>query len=194
MTPRKQASTKATAKTRKVSSVGKKRTAKARAAEKTSAPTVPVKRGRPPKIPSAEQLGVVERLAAMGLTYEEMAYAINIDIKTFRAHRDAHFLPAIQKGKVRGKITSGASLMREVNKGNLGAIVWYEKTRHGMTEKVHTVLSNPEGGPVESHVHHSGAVAIGLFLPPNGRDVPASGQVFPPELTLPSNSREITSP
>lgn len=188
--------------TRKVSGANKKRTKttrkKAARAKRTAPPTgestVLVKRprGRPPKIPTPDQLGTVERLAALGLTYEEMAFVIDIDIKTFRAHRDAHYLPAIQKGKVRGKITSGASLMREVGKGNLGAIVWYEKTRHGMTEKVHTVVSSPEGGPVESNVHHSGAVAIGLFLPPNGRDVPAPGQVFPPGIALPSNSREVS--
>jgi hypothetical protein len=125
------------------------------------------------------------------LTTREWCLILDIDEKTFAKYYDQYFRKPIEKGVAAGKVTSGAILAREMRKGNMTALIWYEKTRHGYTERVHTLVSNPEGGPVEQNVHHSGAVAIGLFLPPNGRDVPAAGQTLPKHPALPSNSREV---
>lgn len=152
-------------------------------------------RGRPKHEPTAESIGMVERLASLGLTLEETSYAIGVHRETFNLYRDSHYSDAIKSGKARGRITSGAVLMREMLAGNMTALIWYEKTRLGMTEKVHTLVSNPDGGPVESNVHHSGSVAIGLYLPPNGRDVLAEGQRLPTRnpLELPPNAREVAT-
>lgn len=147
-------------------------------------------KGRPRKTPTSEQIATVERLAALNLTLEEMAYVVRVHPETFRQYRE-HFSAAINRGRTRLRMTSGAVLMREMLSGNMTALIWLEKTRLGMTEKVHTVVSNPEGGPVEHSVQHSGSVAIGLFLPPNGRDVPAAGQVLPGAIGLPSNNRDV---
>lgn len=152
-------------------------------------------RGRPKHAPTAASVGLVERMASLGMGFEEMSYLMGIHRETFNIYRESHYSDAINKGRSRGRATSGAILFREMLAGNMTALIWYEKTRLGMTEKVHTVVSNPEGGPVESNVRHSGSVAIGLYLPPNGRDVLADGQQLPTRnpLGLPPNAREVAT-
>lgn len=156
-------------------------------------PTTKRGRGRPKLEPTKEMIGYVERLAALGLGQDDTAFALGVHRQTFAKYRESHFIDAIKSGKSRARVTSGAVLMREMLAGNMTALIWFEKTRLGMTEKVHTVVSNPDGGPVESNVHHSGAVAIGLYLPSNGRDVPVEGQHLPHRnpLGLPANAREV---
>lgn len=126
-------------------------------------------RGRPKRLPSEAAIGFVARLAALGLSFEELSYALGVHRNTFLKYRESHFDEAIKRGRAQGRVTSGAVLMREMLAGNIAALIWYEKTRLGMTEKVHALVSNPDGGPLEANVHHSGA--IGLYLPRNGRDV-----------------------
>lgn len=152
-------------------------------------------RGRPRKTPSEFEIGIVERLASMGLTRAQMSYAVGKHRDTFFQYDESHYSDAIERGRVRLQMTSSSVLMREMLAGNMTAAIWIEKTRLGMTEKVHTVVSNPDGGPVESNVRHSGSVAIGLYLPPNGRDVLADGQKLPTRnpLGLPPNAREVAS-
>ena len=170
----------------------RKTTARKRTARK---PVEKRKPGRPAKTPTPEQVRQVEVFASITpLNRQQYALLLNMSDNTFDKYYAQYFHRAIAKGEANGQVGAGAVLAREMRKGNMTALIWYEKTRLGMTEKVHQIVSNPEGGPVEQHVHHSGAVAIGLFLPPNGRDVPAGGQVFPPSIASPSGQREGRSP
>lgn len=177
---KKQTSTKRSSRKRKVS----------KAAASGAPATAQRGRGRPPKTPTEDQLKLVQLMAMIGMSQKKMCARLQIDEETFRKYEAEYFGPAIEKGEADLEFEVGRSLIKQIRAGNMTANIWVEKTRFGRTEKVHTIVSNPEGGPVESHVHHSGAVAIGLFLPPNGRDVPAAGQTLPGALMLPSNARE----
>jgi predicted transcriptional regulator len=146
--------------------------------------------GRPPKTPTAAQIRQVEEMAARGLTQSDMAAILGMSSPTFRKYLPGFFATAIAKGQAVGKNTAGAALLRQVRKGNISAIIWFEKTRHGYTEKVHTVLTDPDGKALPAGGPH---VAVGIFLPPNGRDVPVPGQTLPSHWPTPPTD-EASSP
>jgi transcriptional regulator with XRE-family HTH domain len=82
----------------------------------------------------------VERLAEQGLTEEEIATALNVSTDTIgRRKRDsADFADAMKRGRAKGADKVSGALMEQCAKGNTAAIIWYEKTRRGLTE--HTEL------------------------------------------------------
>lgn len=96
--------------------------------------------GRPP---IAIDLAAVERLAGDGLTQEEIALALGISDDTLqRRKRDtAAFADAIKRGKANAAAEVANMLMTLVRKGDLGAIVWYEKTRRGLSDKMTNVFT-----------------------------------------------------
>jgi hypothetical protein len=164
--------------------------------KKAADPAVSAKRGRgrPEKLPTETEIKLVEQMAITGLTKRAMAAKLGIDIKTFDKHGEKYYFPAIERGHADGALLSGMTLVQMIRSKNLGALIWYEKTRLGMTEKVHTVHSDPDGNALSAAQAH---VSVGIFLPPNGRDVavpgqevPASFRVVPPVIALPTNGRE----
>jgi hypothetical protein len=183
-------------KTRTTAPAPTKRGAKAKRAKSARAEQEPQKRGRgrPSKVPTETEIKLVEQMAVTGLTKRAMAAKLGIDIKTFDKLGERYFFPAIERGQADGALLSGMTLVQMIRSKNLGALIWYEKTRLGMTEKVHTVHSDPEGNALPAATH----VGIGIFLPPNGRDVPAAGAEIPanfrvvpsPPIALPPNGRE----
>lgn len=161
-------------------------------ATKPGSPNRSPRGGRPPKTPTAAQIRQVEEMAARGLTQADMAAVLDMSPPTFRKYLPGFFATAIAKGQAVGKNVAGAALMRQIKKGNISAIIWFEKTRHGYSEKVHTVLSDPDGKGVPVGGPH---VAVGIFLPPNGRDVPAPGQTLPPHWpTIPTGGASLSEP
>jgi hypothetical protein len=78
----------------------------------------------------------VRSLAARGLTMEEIALSLRIGISTLYKHKSAcvEFMEAIKQGQADGAITVTNALYEEVKNRNLGAIIWYEKTRRGLRE------------------------------------------------------------
>lgn len=184
----------------------KKRTRKRKPSAEESAHAAEIARGRgrPPKTPTAEQIALVQKYAMLNMNYAEIAMLLDMHPHTFLKYRAEFFDAAIERGRAHLKMSSNLVLHREMQKGNMTAVIWLQKTQLGVTEKVHTIVSNPEGGPVEHNVRHSGAIAVGLFLPPNGRDVPAEGQEIPAHMqvgivpaggaiALPVNSREVAT-
>lgn len=182
----------------------------AKAAERVASPNSRKTIGRPRKTPTPAQVRQVEQMAMRGLGKADMAAVLDMDRGTFARYEEEYFRTAIEKGVASLRNTTGRVLIREANKGNMTAIIWLEKTRLGITEKVHTIVPLPGGGSGEAAAALGGPVnviAIGLYLPQNGRDVPAAGQTLPKELqvaevpppapsvgiVLPSNGRDPPS-
>lgn len=174
---------------------------------KVTAVTTARGRGRPPKVPTKDQIMHVQTMAMYGATKEHMAAMLDISLPTFNKYLPEYFGPAIARGRASGFMVSSRALFKGMSEGNMTSVIWYEKTRHGMTEKLHTVHSDPDGQPLPGAPAH---VSVGIFLPPNGRDVPAEGREIPaqfhvvatqpsapagapaprPAMVLPANGRE----
>jgi len=79
----------------------------------------------------------IEELAGLGLTQGEIARCLGISTDTLeRRKRDsAGFAAALKNGRARGAQIVANKLMELCKRGNLGAIVWYEKTRTNRIER-----------------------------------------------------------
>lgn len=79
----------------------------------------------------------VEKLAAAGLTLEEIADSLGISrTSLFRHRKEMNQLEqAIKKGRLQAHAKVSNALFELAISGDLGAIVWYEKTRRGLTGK-----------------------------------------------------------
>ena len=80
----------------------------------------------------------VEEYAAQGLTQAEICLCLGISETTLysRKNESAVFEDAIKSGRAKAASEISNTLYQMARKGDLGAIVWYEKTRRGLTDKV----------------------------------------------------------
>jgi len=78
----------------------------------------------------------VERLAGIGLTDIQICYSLGVSDETLRRRKieSVEFVEAIKRGKAAALNIVSSKLMELCNEGNLGAIVWYDKTRARLTE------------------------------------------------------------
>ena len=88
----------------------------------------------------------IEELAAQGLSQAEICLVLGIseDTLTRRKQDTAVIADAIKRGKAKAASEISNTLYQMARGGDLGAIVWYEKTRRGLSDK--------------QLVEHSGAV------------------------------------
>jgi hypothetical protein len=79
----------------------------------------------------------VEELAAQGLTQAEICLVLGISENTlYRRKLDLAVLAdAIKSGKAKAASEISNVLYQMARGGDLGAIVWYEKTRRGLSDK-----------------------------------------------------------
>lgn len=79
----------------------------------------------------------VERLAGLGLTQEEIALSLGISVSTLenRKRESGIFGDAIKRGQSKAKREVANAIYTRAIDGDLGAAIWYEKTRSGFTEK-----------------------------------------------------------
>lgn len=93
----------------------------------------------------------VEDAAADGLTQAEIGARLGMSIYTVmrRKKDNKKFLEAFERGRERayGEVTS--KLFSLVREGNLGAIVWFEKTRKGYSDRVQQEMTGKDGAPIE---------------------------------------------
>lgn len=74
----------------------------------------------------------LEKLAMMQCTTEEIAYWFNVSPDTI----ERRFAASLKKGRAIGKMSMKRQLFAEVQKGNLGAMVWWGKNFAGMSDKI----------------------------------------------------------
>jgi len=80
----------------------------------------------------------VEELAGQGLTQAEICLVLGISERTLysRKAESSEFADAIKSGKAKAASEISNVLYQMATGGDLGAIVWYEKTRRGLSDKV----------------------------------------------------------
>jgi hypothetical protein len=85
----------------------------------------------------------VEEFAAQGLSQAEICLCLGISESTlYRRKTDMEVLTeAIKSGKAKAASEISNVLYRMARGGDLGAIVWYEKTRRGLSDKTTTVVA-----------------------------------------------------
>lgn len=88
-------------------------------------------------------LKAVENAAADGLNEAEVAARLGISDETLRRRKkdSAGFVEAIKRGRARADAEVSNQLFTKVKAGELGAIVWYEKTRKGYSDRVDNTQS-----------------------------------------------------
>lgn len=80
----------------------------------------------------------VEQLAAQGLSQAEICLCLGIseDTLTRRKQDTAVIADAIKSGKAKAASEISNTLYQMAKGGDLGAIVWYEKTRRGLSDRI----------------------------------------------------------
>jgi hypothetical protein len=86
----------------------------------------------------------VEELAAQGLSQAEICLCIGIGETTLysRKRENEVFEEAIKRGKAKAASEIANTLYMMAKRGDLGAIVWYEKTRRGLSDKTSSTNTN----------------------------------------------------
>lgn len=79
----------------------------------------------------------VERLAGLGLSQAEIAVSLGVSAKTLsrRKKGSAAFITALQTGRAKAAAAVSNKLFNLCMEGKLSAIIWYEKTRRGLSDK-----------------------------------------------------------
>jgi hypothetical protein len=80
----------------------------------------------------------VERLAGLGLTQEEIALSLGIHVNTLtnRKAENVQFVEAIKRGQTRANTEVANVLYQEAISGNMTAVIWWDKTRAGRSDRV----------------------------------------------------------
>ncbi len=90
---------------------------------------------RPRKDITDAQLKEIETLAGYGLTNAQIANVLGMAPRTFRDKKqETRVSAALLKGKAVAERQIGEALFTLAKGGNLGAIIWWEKTRAGRKE------------------------------------------------------------
>lgn len=92
----------------------------------------------------------VEELAAQGLSQAEICLVLGIGESTlYRRKHDLEVLTeAIKSGKAKAASEISNVLYQMAKKGDLGAVIWYEKTRRGLSDRQAVEHSGPAGAPI----------------------------------------------
>lgn len=93
----------------------------------------------------------VAELAGRGLSQAEICLVLGISEKTLERRKVemSVLADAIKRGRAVAADAVANKLYEMATKGDLGAIVWYEKTRCGRTDKIAHEVTGKDGGPVE---------------------------------------------
>ena len=126
-------------------------------------------------VPTAEQRALVQNMAGIGCTHEEVLMCIpwgRPDGKPISKHTlHRHFRSELDRGKALANMKVKRSLFELTQAGNLGAICFYLKTQCGYRETLAVEATGKDGAPL--------AAAVMLYLP--RKDEPADEQAERPE-------------
>lgn len=83
-------------------------------------------------------LSEVARLSGLGLVQSEIALSLGISEDTLsrRKKDSADFADALKKGHALAKSEIANVLFQKAKAGDLGALIWIEKTRFGYSDKM----------------------------------------------------------
>lgn len=95
--------------------------------------------GRPPWIPSQEELEKIETLASQGLNQEQIMHCIGVGVSTYHDKKDQYpqLVEALKRGKSKGLAYVTDALLKNVNLGNVTAQIFYLKCQGGWKEAKH---------------------------------------------------------
>lgn len=103
------------------------------------------KRGPLPWEPSAQERLSVEVGVANGYSRQEIADALEKSVDSL----ERHCAKELKCGDIKAGMKISGALMQKAMKGDVGAIVWWEKTRRGMKDQSRTEHTGKDGGPIE---------------------------------------------
>jgi len=100
----------------------------------------------------------IEVLAGLGLTLDNIARVLGISPRTLdRWLKNPDILALYKKGQARAEIEISKALFELAKSGCISAIIWYEKTRCGRSDRAEVKHTGDAESPVR------------IFLPDNGR-------------------------
>jgi len=93
--------------------------------------------GRPKKILTEEQIRIVERLAEIGCTQEEISYILDIEPNTLRARfkDQPEVFTAYQKGLAKLKKRIRELQLKAAERGSAAILIWLGKQYLGQVDK-----------------------------------------------------------
>ena len=108
--------------------------------------------GRLPIEVTDDHILQIGKLAGYGMTEASIAWVIGMCPKTFSTKKkdDERIATALEKGKSDAETLIGEALYQKAIKGDLGAIVWWEKTRANRYERSRQEHTGKDGGPIET--------------------------------------------
>lgn len=103
--------------------------------------------GRKRKTVQEAQLDRIRRMAGYGLNQDQIARELDMSPSTFKARRKDQ--PDVQDLLDEGKATAahevGKTLFNKAKRGDTTAIIWFEKTRLGYSDRMALVDAIPRG-------------------------------------------------
>lgn len=84
-----------------------------------------------------EALAIAERCGSLGLTLAMTAKLLGLDAATLRRmkRREARVLRALESGRAKAQLAVGKALYDRAVRGDVPAIVWWERTRANRSER-----------------------------------------------------------
>lgn len=104
------------------------------------------KMGRPKWDPTPAERRMVKRLVAAGMTRPQIAELLDKSEDSLKRHCSRE----LNIGDVEANAKVSGALFKKALKGDVGAMVWWEKTRRGLSEKSIVEHQGRAGGPIET--------------------------------------------
>lgn len=132
------------------------------------------KPGAPAHVPTEETRQKAQYLAGLGVPHEHIAVLVGLsDDKTLREH----YADELKKGKAQANAKATQMLFQKVEKGDLGATIFWLKAQAGWREKQEMIHTGPDGGPVGAEAL-AGAMEMFLGALFNGGSLPPAPKVI----------------
>lgn len=107
--------------------------------------TPAAKPGPDEHVPTEETKQKAEYLAGLGVPHEHIAVLVGLsDDKTLRKH----YADELKLGKAKANAKATQMLFQKVDKGDLGATIFWLKSQAGWREKSEVIHTGPDGGPL----------------------------------------------
>lgn len=85
----------------------------------------------PPHAPTDEQRKKVAAMYSVGITQDDLAQFLGIDLKTLRKH----YRKELDTALIKANAAIGGALFAKAKSGDTSAMIWWEKTRAGKSDK-----------------------------------------------------------